>query len=161
MTEFKIIYSSGTLNRNTKQFRKNQVQEIPQVIIKGEEDTYYTLVMVDPQANPQAFKNTHPTQTGFYSFLHWLIVNIPSTFDPSLFMELQTYIPPTPPSKRNRPNLQDTHYYYFQLYKQPRQLMLNTDKYFERPNSHMFNMSQFTQENNLQLVGEVKMAVTS
>ncbi len=161
MSSLKVQYPIGLVAKNSKQFTKKNVTMEPAVYFTGEPNVFYTLVMVDPQANPRAKNNTKPTEEYFHSYLHWLITNIPSTFDLSLGTVVQEYTPPTPPSSKNRPNLRPTHFYYFQLYKQPQQLMVDKTRYLEKPDSHMFNLSQFTQENNLQLVAEVKMAITS
>ncbi len=162
LTNKKLIvrYPTFSFNTNKNSVVKNQVRDTPQVEFMGDEGSLYTLLMVDPQANPLAKKNTNPTEDHFYSYLHWLVVNIPSHFDLSEGIQYQSYLPPTPPSPKNRPNLQPVHSYYFQVYKQPSQIM-SPKEFLESPDSKMFNTGAFVAKNRLSLVAQVKMAVSS
>lgn len=159
MNSLRVSYPIGSLTKNTKEFKKNTVQEIPSIHFHGEEGKFYTLIMSDPQANPGATKNTRPDQPSFYSYLHWLIVNIPYTFDVNEGIEKKEYKPPTPPSKKNRPNLQEIHTYFFQVYEQPNQLMDEYTQYFQKNNPSLFNVGEFVRKFGLKPVGEVKMHV--
>lgn len=154
-----VKYPTGAVNRNAKQFNKMAVQQEPTVSFQGEPGKLYTLIMSDPQANPQAKNNTKPLQEGFASYLHWLVVNIPSPFLLQEGTVKKSYSPPTPPPKNKRPNLQELHYYYFQVYEQPYQLMEEYAADFEKPGSPFFKVQQFVQKNNLILKGQVRIAV--
>ncbi|XP_060645215.1 protein D2 [Drosophila nasuta] len=82
-----------------------QVREVPSVKWTANKDTYYTLLMVDPDVPSRKVPK-------FKEYLHWLVVNIPGN-QLELGDERVAYVGAMP--------LQDTglHRYVLLLYKQP------------------------------------------
>jgi phosphatidylethanolamine-binding protein (PEBP) family uncharacterized protein len=83
---------------------KNISKDIPTIDFNLNNNKYYTLILVDPDAPSREVNfNKH--------YLHWLIVNI-NNQDKLNYNNLIDYLPPSPPI------LSGYHRYYFYLFEQ-------------------------------------------
>lgn len=123
---FQIVYDG--LRENNEVLSITNTQKTPQVLIKPNHGgKLYTLLMSDPDAAAK-------------SWLHWLVVNIPSS-SPNMTEgdEVISYAPPSPPS--------GIHRYIFTLYEQPASILVSAPN--ERGN---FNVDAFERKYNLKKI---------
>ncbi|KNA16019.1 hypothetical protein SOVF_093020 [Spinacia oleracea] len=89
---------------NGCEFRPSEVVSQPRVEIGGDDlRTFYTLVMVDPDA-------PSPSNPHLREYSHWLVTDIPGTTDVSYGQELVCYESPSPTA--------GIHRFVFVLYRQ-------------------------------------------
>ncbi|KAL2941432.1 Protein FLOWERING LOCUS T [Bienertia sinuspersici] len=85
----RISYNNRDVN-NGVEFRPSQVANQPRVEIGGDDlRTFYTLVMVDPDA-------PSPSNPHLREYLHWLVCDIPGTTGASFGQEIVCYESPRP-----------------------------------------------------------------
>lgn len=101
----KVLYPSGVSASLGNVLTPTQVKDKPTLTWDAENDAFYSLLLVDPDApsrqNPK-----------FREYLHWLVMNIPgSSIDQG--DEVVGYIGSGPPKKTG------LHRYIFLIYKQP------------------------------------------
>lgn len=125
-----ITYNNDSIQG--KIFTKEMTLHQPIAIIQTDTRRFYTLVMVDPDA-----------QTPY--FLHWLTINI--DVEHNTFDEIVSYFPPTPPS--------GTHRYFFYLLEQPRHIVI------AKPKRTWFSLQAFIHNYGLRAVEQVHMKVTA
>lgn len=82
-----------------------QVKDVPWVTYEAEEEAFYTLLMVDPDASSRSNPDLREVR-------HWLVMNIPESFVES-GDEIIEYL------GSGAQNGTDTHRYVFLVYKQP------------------------------------------
>ncbi|XP_031091109.1 protein HEADING DATE 3A-like [Ipomoea triloba] len=88
--ELRVIYNNEVDIRNGCEMRPSQLINPPRVEIGGHDlRTFYTLVMVDPDA-------PSPTSPTLREYLHWLVTDIPGTTGASFGNEAIFYEPPRP-----------------------------------------------------------------
>ncbi|KAJ4889444.1 Protein MOTHER of FT and TF 1 [Raphanus sativus] len=75
----------------------------PRVIISGNSNELYTLVMTDPDA-------PSPSEPNMREWVHWIVVDIPGGTNPSKGKEILQYMEPRPPV--------GIHRYIFVLFRQ-------------------------------------------
>lgn len=114
--------SYGNIKINKQRLDKSEAINQPTFCFKSKYNTYYSLLMVDPDA---------PSS----EWLHWLVINIKNGSKE----ELIGYSPPNPPSGEHR--------YFFILCEQTDKLSLN--KISKRAN---FSSSQFIKDNELKVI---------
>nr|XP_027087615.1 protein HEADING DATE 3A-like [Coffea arabica] len=84
-----VTYGSREVS-NGCEFRPSQVVNQPRVEIGGDDlRTFYTLVMVDPDA-------PSPSDPNLREYLHWLVTDIPATTGASFGQEVVCYESPRP-----------------------------------------------------------------
>ncbi|KAI3459111.1 hypothetical protein Pfo_015774 [Paulownia fortunei] len=82
--ELRVIYSNREVN-NGCDLRPSQVTNQPRIEIGGEDlRTFYTLVMVDPDA-------PSPSDPNLREYLHWLVTDIPTTTRAHFGQEIVCY----------------------------------------------------------------------
>ncbi|KAB1203448.1 hypothetical protein CJ030_MR8G026778 [Morella rubra] len=85
----RAIYNSREVN-NGCELKPSQVVNQPRVDIGGEDlRTFYTLLMVDPDA-------PSPSDPSLREYLHWLVTDIPATTGTSFGQEVVCYESPRP-----------------------------------------------------------------
>ncbi|XP_042517052.1 protein HEADING DATE 3A-like [Macadamia integrifolia] len=85
----RVTYGSREVS-NGCEFKPSAVVNQPRVEIGGNDlRTFYTLIMVDPDAPSPS----HPT---LREYLHWLVVDIPATTGASFGQEIMCYEKPQP-----------------------------------------------------------------
>ncbi|KAF9677003.1 hypothetical protein SADUNF_Sadunf08G0062100 [Salix dunnii] len=85
----RVNYNSREVN-NGCELKPSQVVNQPRVDIGGEDlRTFYTLVMVDPDA-------PSPSDPSLREYLHWLVTDIPATTGASFGQETLCYESPRP-----------------------------------------------------------------
>ncbi|KAF3339570.1 protein HEADING DATE 3A-like protein [Carex littledalei] len=85
----KVSYGSRDVT-NGREFKPSQVVNQPRVEIGGNDlRTFYTLVLVDPDA-------PSPSNPNLREYLHWLVTDIPATTGASFGQELLCYESPRP-----------------------------------------------------------------
>ncbi|XP_042482854.1 protein FLOWERING LOCUS T-like isoform X2 [Macadamia integrifolia] len=85
----RVSYGSREVS-NGREFKPSTVVNQPRVEIGGDDmRTFYTLIMVDPDAPSPS----HPT---LREYLHWLVVDIPGTTGTSFGQEIMCYENPRP-----------------------------------------------------------------
>ncbi|KAL3520438.1 hypothetical protein ACH5RR_018587 [Cinchona calisaya] len=85
----RVIYGDREVN-NGIEFRPSQIVNQPRVEIGGDDlRTFYTLVMVDPDA-------PSPSNPNLREYLHWLVTDIPATTGASFGQEIVCYESPRP-----------------------------------------------------------------
>ncbi|XP_010242745.1 PREDICTED: protein HEADING DATE 3A-like [Nelumbo nucifera] len=125
----KVSYNSRNVN-NSYEFKPSAVVNQPKVEVGGNDlTTFYTLIMVDPDApNP-----SNPNQK---EYLHWLVCNIPEGTTGTMGQEIVSYECP-------RPTL-GIHRIVFVLFRQHGVQTLNPPEW--RPN---FSTTDFANRNSL------------
>lgn len=101
----KVSYPSGVFAKLGNELTPTQVKDKPIVSWDAENCSYYTLMLVDPDAPTRA----NPTDR---EFRHWLVVNIPGNAV-GLGDEVTGYIGSGPPEGSG------LHRYVLLIYKQP------------------------------------------
>ncbi|XP_016472793.1 protein VERNALIZATION 3-like [Nicotiana tabacum] len=87
--DLRVVYSSRQVI-NGCDLRPSQVIHQPRIEIGGADDcTFYTLVMVDPDAPT-------PTNPNMREYLHWLVTDIPATTGVNFGNEVVSYESPMP-----------------------------------------------------------------
>ncbi|CAA2975395.1 protein FLOWERING LOCUS T-like [Olea europaea var. sylvestris] len=85
----RIVYADREVN-NGWDFRPSQIVNRPRVEIGGDDlRTFYTLIMVDPDA-------PSPSESSLREYLHWLVTDIPATTGSSFGQEIVCYENPQP-----------------------------------------------------------------
>ncbi|OVA11715.1 Phosphatidylethanolamine-binding protein PEBP [Macleaya cordata] len=85
----KVTYGSRDIN-NGCELKPSAVVNQPRVEIGGDDlRTFYTLVMVDPDA-------PSPSDPNLREYLHWLVTDIPATTGAGFGQEIVTYESPRP-----------------------------------------------------------------
>ncbi|KAB1204172.1 hypothetical protein CJ030_MR8G025880 [Morella rubra] len=85
----RAIYNSREVN-NGCELKPSQVVNQPRVDVGGEDlRTFYTLLMVDPDA-------PSPSDPNLREYLHWLVTDIPETTGASFGQEVVCYESPRP-----------------------------------------------------------------
>nr|QDK54859.1 FLOWERING LOCUS T-like 1 [Chenopodium ficifolium] len=85
----RVSYNNRDVN-NGCEFRPSQVVNQPRVEIGGDDlRTFYTLVMVDPDA-------PSPSNPNLREYLHWLVTDIPGSTGASFGQEIVCYENPRP-----------------------------------------------------------------
>ncbi|KAJ4781020.1 PEBP (phosphatidylethanolamine-binding protein) family protein [Rhynchospora pubera] len=102
-TPIRVSFGSREVT-NGREFKPSQVVKQPRVEIGGNDlRTFYTLVMVDPDA-------PSPSNPNLREYLHWLVTDIPGSTGASFGQELHCYESP-------RPNM-GIHRFVFLLFRQ-------------------------------------------
>jgi phosphatidylethanolamine-binding protein (PEBP) family uncharacterized protein len=104
-----VSYPTST-NKKTN-FSQQETSSEPTIRITNP-DGQYTLLMIDPDAGKLGKNNASPGNTKGLYYLHWLVVNIPSSGNVEEGDVLVPYAGPTPPAGTGQ------HRYIFILYKQ-------------------------------------------
>ncbi|KAF8027781.1 hypothetical protein BT93_E0644 [Corymbia citriodora subsp. variegata] len=85
----RVIYNNREVN-NSCELKPSQVVNQPRIEIGGDDlRTFYTLVMVDPDA-------PSPSDPNLREYLHWLVTDIPATTGASFGHEIVCYESPRP-----------------------------------------------------------------
>ncbi|KAH9734103.1 ZCN15 [Citrus sinensis] len=85
----RITYSNKDVN-NGRELKPSEVLNQPRAEIGGDDlRTFYTLVMVDPDA-------PSPSDPSLREYLHWLVTDIPATTGASFGQEIVNYESPRP-----------------------------------------------------------------
>uniref|UniRef100_A0A7N0V391 Flowering locus T n=1 Tax=Kalanchoe fedtschenkoi TaxID=63787 RepID=A0A7N0V391_KALFE len=85
-----VTYNNNREVANACELKPSQVVSQPRVDIGGEDlRTFYTLVMVDPDA-------PSPSDPNLREYLHWLVTDIPATTGVSFGQEIVCYESPRP-----------------------------------------------------------------
>nr|BAG72301.1 Hd3a [Oryza rufipogon] len=88
-TNLKVTYGSKTVS-NGCELKPSMVTHQPRVEVGGNDmRTFYTLVMVDPDA-------PSPSDPNLREYLHWLVTDIPGTTAASFGQEVMCYESPRP-----------------------------------------------------------------
>ncbi|XP_065880371.1 protein RICE FLOWERINGUS T 1-like [Euphorbia lathyris] len=115
---------------NSCELKPSQVSNRPRVDIGGDDlRTFYTLVMVDPDA-------PNPSNPHLREYLHWLVTDIPATTGAGFGQEIMFYESPRP--------LTGIHRFVFILYRQ-----LGRQTVFAPAYRHNFSCRNFSQDYNL------------
>ncbi|KAM6542388.1 hypothetical protein CsatB_006835 [Cannabis sativa] len=86
----KVSYTGNRAINNGTDLRPSQVANSPRVEIGGDDlRTFYTLVMVDPDA-------PNPSEPNLKEYLHWLVTDIPATTGTGFGQEVMCYESPRP-----------------------------------------------------------------
>ncbi|KAJ3708989.1 hypothetical protein LUZ61_012694 [Rhynchospora tenuis] len=94
-TSLRVVYGSRAVT-NGCEFKPSQVVHQPRVEVGGNDlRTFYTLVMVDPDA-------PSPSEPNDREYLQWMVTDIPGTTGPTFGQERWTYESPTPNSGIHR-----------------------------------------------------------
>ncbi|KAI9156751.1 hypothetical protein LWI28_011599 [Acer negundo] len=84
-----INYNNREVN-NGCELKPSQIVNVPRADIGGDDlRTFYTLVMVDPDA-------PSPSDPSLREYLHWLVTDIPATTGASFGQEVMCYESPRP-----------------------------------------------------------------
>ena len=110
----KITYPSGAKVNLGNELTPTEVKDIPNVAWTADADSFYTLIMTDPDAPSRA----EPT---FREWHHWLVGNIPGN-NLKDGTTLSEYIGSGPPKDTG------LHRYVFVLYKQSGKLSFDEPK---------------------------------
>ncbi|KAK3229103.1 hypothetical protein Dsin_000984 [Dipteronia sinensis] len=98
-----VTYNNKEIT-NSCELKRSQIANKPRVDIGGDDlGTFYTLVMVDPDA-------PSPSEPSLREYLHWLVTNIPATTGATYGQEVVCYESP-------KPNV-GIHRYVFVLFRQ-------------------------------------------
>ncbi|KAH7571285.1 hypothetical protein ACOSP7_013698 [Xanthoceras sorbifolium] len=99
-----VNYSNKEVN-NGCELKPSQIVNQPRVDIGGDDlRTFYTLVMVDPDA-------PSPSEPNLREYLHWLVTDIPATTGATFGKEVVCYEGPRPSA--------GIHRFVFVLFRQP------------------------------------------
>ncbi|KAI6684313.1 hypothetical protein NL676_030226 [Syzygium grande] len=86
----RVIYNNNREVNNSCELKPSQVVNQPRIEIGGDDlRTFYTLVMVDPDA-------PSPSDPNLREYLHWLVTDIPATTGASFGQEIVCYESPRP-----------------------------------------------------------------
>ncbi|MQL75627.1 hypothetical protein Taro_007992 [Colocasia esculenta] len=86
----RVAYNSKDTVTSGREFKPSAVANRPRVEVGGcDLRTFYTLVMVDPDA-------PSPSHPNLREYLHWLVTDIPATTDATFGQELVCYESPRP-----------------------------------------------------------------
>ncbi|KAK6136370.1 hypothetical protein DH2020_029860 [Rehmannia glutinosa] len=87
--ELRVVYNNREVN-NGCDLRPSHVINQPRVVIGGDDlRTFYTLLMVDPDA-------PSPSDPNLREYLHWLVTDIPATTGVNFGQEIVCYESPRP-----------------------------------------------------------------
>ncbi|XP_068661361.1 protein VERNALIZATION 3-like [Aristolochia californica] len=92
--DLRVVYSSRQVT-NGCELRPSAVVDTPRIEIGGAESTFYTLVMVDPDA-------PNPSEPTLREYLHWLVTDIPAASSARAGQEILCYESPRPSSGIHR-----------------------------------------------------------
>ncbi|KAJ7553024.1 hypothetical protein O6H91_06G081600 [Diphasiastrum complanatum] len=81
----------------------------PKVQLNGDRNSFYTLVMTDPDA-------PSPSEPTMREWLHWIVADIPGSSDATQGKQIVPYMGPKPPI--------GIHRYIFVLFKQPGRMQM-------------------------------------
>ncbi|XP_017217625.2 protein VERNALIZATION 3-like [Daucus carota subsp. sativus] len=124
-----VIYNNREVN-NGCELRPSQIINHPRVNIGGDDlRTFYTLVMVDPDA-------PSPSDPSLREYLHWLVTDIPATTGAHFGHQMMFYESPRPSS--------GIHRFVFVLFKQ-----LGRQTVYAPPWRQNFNTRDFAEQYNL------------
>ncbi|KAG4923002.1 hypothetical protein JHK86_051815 [Glycine max] len=127
-----IVYNNCPQVINCCELKPSKILNRPRIEIGGDDlRTFYTLVMVDPDAPSPG----NPTQR---EYLHWLITNIPATTGANFGEEIVSYESPRP--------IVGIHRIVFVLFRQLRRLTLQPPAWRQN-----FNTRDFAEIYNLGL----------
>ncbi|GAB4835348.1 hypothetical protein Ancab_000259 [Ancistrocladus abbreviatus] len=85
----RIVYNNWEVTDGCE-FRPSQLVAQPRVAIGGDDlRTFYTLIMVDPDA-------PNPSNPSLREYLHWLVTDIPATTGSTFGQEMVCYESPQP-----------------------------------------------------------------
>ncbi|KAG8175040.1 hypothetical protein JTE90_008868 [Oedothorax gibbosus] len=129
-----IKYNGKVVDCNSL-LKKATVKSAPAVsytLDSDEEDNYYFLLMIDPDA-------TTPQNPIYAPYLHWAIQNIPGN-QVSRGEVVSNYHPPSPPP------YSDPHRYIILIYRQPGFI---TERSLNQAAKNNFNVKSFVQSQNL------------
>ncbi|XP_037950702.1 protein D3-like [Teleopsis dalmanni] len=133
----KVTYENGLTVDKGAELTPTQVKSEPKVDWVAEENTYYTLIMTDPDAPSR----TNPKSREFH---HWLVANIPGNAV-SQGEVITAYVGSGPPEGTG------LHRYVFLLYKQPSKLEFDEPRVSNRSRNNRPNFSakKFAEKYNL------------
>ncbi|XP_064459467.1 protein D3-like [Ornithodoros turicata] len=124
-----VTYHDGDVRMGNTLRPSQAAHEPTSVIFRAEAGSFYTLVMVDPDApSRQNPKMRH--------WLHWLVVNIPSSCDLRAGTPVTEYAGPTPPRGSG------PHRYVFLVFAQGRR-RINEDSVDVPEGRGKFNLREF------------------
>ncbi|XP_046867383.1 protein D2-like [Drosophila willistoni] len=103
-----VTYANGLIVKDGIELTPTQVQDKPKVEWEAEPDSFYTLLLTDPDAPSRK-------EPKFREWHHWLVGNIPGN-QIEKGEELSGYVGAGPPQGT------DLHRYVFLLFKQPKKL---------------------------------------
>lgn len=115
-----------------------QVQKQPQIEWQADANSFYTLIMTDPDAPSR-------TEPKFREFRHWTVVNIPGNHIEEGDV-LSAYVGSGPPKGTG------LHRYVFLVYKQPGKLSFEGEQRVgnnSRENRPKFSAAQFSKKYNM------------
>ncbi|KAI4305469.1 hypothetical protein L6164_028834 [Bauhinia variegata] len=124
-----VTYRHNREVTNGSELKPSQVANKPRVDIGGDLRTYYTLLMVDPDA-------PSPSNPNLREYLHWLVTNIPGTTDASSGEEVVCYESPGP--------YLGIHRFVFVLFRQPGRQTMDAPGWRQN-----FNAREFAELYNL------------
>ncbi|KAJ4809742.1 Flowering locus T protein [Rhynchospora pubera] len=94
-TSLRVVYGTKDVT-NGCEFKPSQVVHQPRVEVGGNDlRTFYTLVMVDPDA-------PSPSDPSIREYLHWMVIDIPGTTGATFGQEIWPYESPNPNSGIHR-----------------------------------------------------------
>uniref|UniRef100_A0A8D9EX51 OV-16 antigen n=1 Tax=Cacopsylla melanoneura TaxID=428564 RepID=A0A8D9EX51_9HEMI len=132
----KVSYKDGHLTAELgNELKPDDLKEAPQVSWKADADSYYTLVMTDPDAPSRKEPKAR-------EWRHWLVVNIPGS-DIAQGQTITEYAGPTPPKGTG------LHRYVLLVYKQPNKLDFEESKVSNWARKS-FSVEKFAHKHNLQ-----------
>ncbi|XP_061359472.1 protein VERNALIZATION 3-like [Gastrolobium bilobum] len=129
----RIVYNNNNTEAiNCGELKPSQIVNQPRVEVGGHDfRTFYTLIMVDPDA-------PSPCDPNQREYLHWLVSNIPATTGPSFGQEIVNYESPRP--------ISGIHRITFVLFQQLSRQIVDAPR--SRTN---FKTREFAEANNLGL----------
>nr|XP_016455132.1 PREDICTED: protein HEADING DATE 3A-like [Nicotiana tabacum]AFY06688.1 flowering locus T-like protein FT2 [Nicotiana tabacum] len=131
--DFDVVYNNNVQVYNGCGLRPSQIVNQPRVDIAGDDfRTFYTLVMVDPDAPT-------PSNPNLREYLHWLVTDIPATTGANFGNEIIRYESP-------RPSL-GIHRYIFVLFQQLDREVVNAPDIIDSRQN--FNTRDFARFHNL------------
>ncbi|XP_059316170.1 protein RICE FLOWERING LOCUS T 1-like [Lycium ferocissimum] len=131
--DFSVLYNNRMAVYNGCALRPSQVVNQPRVDIGGNDPhTFYTLVMVDPDA-------PNPSNPTLREYLHWLVTDIPGTTGVNFGNEVVCYESP-------RPSM-GIHRYIFVLFRQLCREAISAPDIID--SRHNFNTRDFARFHNL------------
>ncbi|OIT38220.1 PREDICTED: protein FLOWERING LOCUS T-like [Nicotiana attenuata] len=133
--DFSVVYNNRVQVYNGCGLRPSQIVNQPRVDVGGDDlRTFYTLVMVDPDAPT-------PSDPNLREYLHWLVTDIPATTGANFGNEIVRYESP-------RPSL-GIHRYIFVLFQQLDRGVVNAPDIIDSRQN--FNTRDFARFHNLNL----------
>lgn len=132
--ELKVSYGGYYLN-NGQEIELDVVKEDPRIEYDGDPDSYYMLIMVDPDAPSRQ-------KPAYRSWKHWLVTNIPGNRMIAAD-HLTGYVAPSPHRETG------FHRYTLILYKQPKRIPLVEFVEYERLVNASFNVRGFAIKHKL------------